>query len=129
MLTLIYNTRRTLSVILVLVLFFFPLLASAATTNYQQQYVLAQGMLYDLLDQKNLLDAQRMFEELGTYKNAKQYSLYIKAILALYSGDLSTATSILMVLSQFAEFTNDLTANDLPVCETLSLYASARLLE
>ena len=100
-----------------------------AVNNYDQQYAVAQGMLYDLQDRDNLTSAKQLFEELGAYKNAKHYTQYVNAVLALYDGDLPAARKILQVLSQITPFTEELTANELPVCETLALYASARLLE
>ena len=121
--------KHWLVIIIVTVLVIVIVEPVGAVTNYAQQYALAQGMLYDLQDQDNLVNAQRMFEELGTYQQSKYYSQYVHAIRQLYEDQVDDALGIISVLSMLPGFEKELENNGLITCGLLATYARARQAE
>ena len=123
------GTFRTLSIILALLISLCPATSLAAATNYEQQYELAAGMLYDLRNHETMTKAQNLFAELGAYKQSSNYVQYLKAVSELYAGHLDEARAVLYVLSMLDAFSQELQTRELPSCQQLDTYGKARQAE
>ena len=104
----------------------------ASSINYEKQYEVAIGLLYNPLNKNSMEQASVLFGELGAYEKAAQYKFYVDAITGLRSetiADVRTAQGILVLLSGNTAFETELMDRHLPVCSQLEEYAKARLLE
>jgi len=106
--------------------------ARAGGLNYDKQYEVAVGLLYNPLDSRSISQANTMLGELGNYEFARQYKFYSDAIIALSAeaaDGVATAKTILSVVSTDKGFAEDLAGRKLPACGEFLMYAEGRLAE
>ena len=106
--------------------------AHASSINYDMQYELAIGWLFNPSDAKNISQAVTLLNELGNFEYAKQYRFYAEAILHLQAEEIAEteqAKNILSVISNDQAFAKDLADRKLAGCDVFLAYAEGRLAE